>query len=90
MRARCGRCRTEVEIPGPGTFVCPVCVTQNQVRPPADQGLTTVGKEPPRESNPAPRVTCDECSFTFAVGDIDVATCPNCRAEVKVKSEESA
>jgi len=89
MRVRCGRCRTEVEIPGPGTFVCPACGTQNQVRPPGE-GLQGIRQPPLVESHPASRVTCDECSFTFAVGDIDLAICPNCRAEVKVQAEESA
>lgn len=28
-------------------------------------------------------MTCPECEFTFIVGDIDVATCPNCGAEVE-------
>ena len=31
-----------------------------------------------------PKVTCPECSFEFVVGDIEVASCPNCSAEVPV------
>jgi ribosomal protein S27AE len=30
-----------------------------------------------------PRITCGECEFSFIVGDIAVATCPNCGAEVQ-------
>ena len=29
---RCGRCRSELEIPGPGEFVCPACGTRNVAR----------------------------------------------------------
>ncbi|MDH3731190.1 MAG: hypothetical protein OES13_08730 [Acidimicrobiia bacterium] len=34
---------------------------------------------------PAPaltKVACDQCSFEFVVGDIEVATCPNCSSQV--------
>jgi DNA-directed RNA polymerase subunit RPC12/RpoP len=98
MRARCGRCGVEVEIPGPGTFVCPACGTQNQVRAPegtgpgpgtdtAPGGLTVPSRPGSAGENTTKRVTCGECSFSFAVGDIEVATCPNCRAEVPVKAK---
>jgi predicted RNA-binding Zn-ribbon protein involved in translation (DUF1610 family) len=30
-----------------------------------------------------PRITCPSCDFSFIVGDIAVATCPNCGAEVR-------
>jgi hypothetical protein len=36
-----------------------------------------------------PRVTCPECEFTFFVGDIAVATCPNCEAEVRTGSGDA-
>lgn len=39
---------------------------------------------PPLAVNtPLPRIACPECAFTFIVGDIAVATCPNCGAEVR-------
>jgi hypothetical protein len=34
-------------------------------------------------NTPLPRIACPECAFTFIVGDIAVATCPNCGAEVR-------
>jgi hypothetical protein len=30
-----------------------------------------------------PRIECPECGFSFIVGDIAVATCPNCATEVR-------
>lgn len=38
---------------------------------------------PPPPDRPSPRITCPECAFTFIVGDIAVATCPNCETEVQ-------
>jgi DNA-directed RNA polymerase subunit RPC12/RpoP len=32
MIVRCGRCRSELEISGPGEFVCPACGTRNMAR----------------------------------------------------------
>lgn len=32
MLVRCGRCRVELEIAGPGEFACPNCGTRNVVR----------------------------------------------------------
>ena len=29
------------------------------------------------------RIECPECGFSFIVGDIAVATCPNCATEVR-------
>ena len=36
---------------------------------------------------PLPRVTCPDCEFSFVVGQIAVATCPNCGAEVPTGQE---
>ena len=33
---------------------------------------------------PPAKAQCGACSFQFIVGDIDLATCPNCGAEVPV------
>lgn len=32
MRVRCGACRTQFEVSGPGRFACPVCGSVNVVR----------------------------------------------------------
>ncbi len=43
MRVRCGACRTEFEVAGPGRYACPVCGSVNVVRnggaPPPPQNL---------------------------------------------------
>lgn len=38
---------------------------------------------PPPPDPPSPRIECPECAHIFIVGDIAVATCPNCEAEVQ-------
>lgn len=97
MRVRCGACRTQFEVAGAGRFACPVCGSVNVVRgdsaPPPDQGMggyptapaPAMTPEPPPTPAPAPplpRISCPECEFSFVVGNIAVATCPNCDAEV--------
>ncbi len=37
---------------------------------------------PPPPDRPSPRISCPECAFTFIVGEINLATCPNCGNEV--------
>jgi hypothetical protein len=37
---------------------------------------------PPAADSPSPRLECPNCAFTFIVGDIEVATCPNCGVQV--------
>ncbi len=37
---------------------------------------------PPPPEEPLPHVECPDCSHSFIVGKIAVATCPNCGAEV--------
>ncbi|HYJ23883.1 MAG TPA: hypothetical protein VE027_02680 [Acidimicrobiia bacterium] len=44
---------------------------------------------PPPPPGPLPRIQCPECEFTFIVGDIVVATCPNCGAEVRTGAGSS-
>ena len=100
MMVRCGACRTQFEVPGPGRFACPNCGSVNVVReaagaPPSEMGgyPTAPGAAPgagpaqppppPPPTAPLPRIECPECDFTFIVGDIVVATCPNCGAEVR-------
>lgn len=93
MIVRCGSCRTEFDVPGPGRFSCPVCGSVNMVRaapgagpgapPPPGGGLATPPPPPPaRPDPPSPKLTCPECGFSFIVGAIELATCPNCAAEV--------
>ena len=91
MIVRCGSCRTEFDVPGPGRFSCPVCGSVNMVRaaggaPPPGQGgglATPPQPPPPRPDPPSPKISCPECGFSFIVGKIEVATCPNCSAEVE-------
>ena len=97
MIVRCGSCRTEFDVPGPGRFSCPVCGSVNMVRaaagapgaapppppPGAGGGLATPPTPPPpRPDPPSPKLECPECGFSFIVGAIETATCPNCSAEV--------
>lgn len=44
---------------------------------------------PPAPEPPSPRITCSECSFSFIVGAIAVAPCPNCGSEVATGRDES-
>lgn len=37
---------------------------------------------PPPPEPPSPKMECPECGFSFIVGDIEVAVCPMCSAEV--------
>lgn len=47
---------------------------------------------PPPPDEPSPKIECPECGFAFIVGDIAVAVCPMCSAEVptgRVEHEEA-
>jgi len=76
MLVRCGRCHAELEVSGPGEFVCPACGTRNAVRgtaPPQDPfGVPDLGgapagpspfggPPPPPPNEPAPGVTWIVC-----------------------------
>jgi predicted Zn-ribbon and HTH transcriptional regulator len=37
-----------------------------------------------------PKIECPECGFGFFIGQIAVATCPNCEAEVETGIEVAA
>jgi LSD1 subclass zinc finger protein len=97
MMVRCGACRNQFEVPGAGRFACPVCGSVNVVREQAGPAPSNMGGYPTAPgvagapppppptpvAAPTPRIDCPECSFTFIVGDIAVATCPNCGAQVR-------
>ena len=94
MIVRCGACRTEFDAPGVGRHSCPSCGAVNQVTAAPDPGVPPTSTPPstgplgaPVSHEPAVplnRIECTECSFGFVVGDIEVATCPNCSAEVRI------
>lgn len=94
MIVRCGSCRTQFEVAGAGRFSCPACGSVNVVRDQTATGPASAGAYPAAPGAPAPppspapdrpstRISCPECAFTFIVGDIAVATCPNCATEVQ-------
>ena len=102
MMVRCGACRNQFEVPGPGRFACPVCGSVNVVREPTGGEPSTMGgypaapgaapgqpPPPPPPPPPLPRIECPECDFGFIVGEIAVATCPNCGAEVRTGRGDS-
>lgn len=91
MIVNCGRCGTQFQVPGEGRFSCPACGTANEVHrtaPPGPGGgpMSAPGgpgiPRPPAPEPPSPRTTCPDCAFSFIVGEISVATCPNCGLEV--------
>lgn len=96
MIVRCGACRSQFDVPGPGRFSCPACGSVNNVSaapggatPPPGMGAPAgmpgappVPPPPPRPDPPSPRISCPECDFSFIVGRIETATCPNCGNEV--------
>jgi len=105
MIVRCGACRTQFDVPGEGRHQCPACAAVNQVGmtapggpagmapgpPPAPGEMGPQGGQAPAPSGPPPRrAECGECGFAFIVGDIDLATCPNCLAEVATRSDDAA
>jgi DNA-directed RNA polymerase subunit RPC12/RpoP len=81
---RCGRCQTQIEVPGPGRYACPACGTLNDIRPRAPEPGLVTPPAPPPEPAPSPRVECPQCGFRFIVGQVESAPCPNCGASVTV------
>ena len=85
MSVRCGRCATEFPVEGAGRYPCPACGAVNEVRPAAAPEPSLVVPPPVAEPTArSPKATCGECSFSFIVGDVEVAPCPNCGEEVAV------
>ena len=72
----------------------------NQEQPPPDvggypaapgvapPGAPPAPPPPPEPDAPMPKIACPECGFTFIVGMIATATCPNCTAEVETGIDE--
>ena len=98
MKVRCGACRSEFDVPGAGQFSCPACGSVNQVPgaaatqqmppapggPPPGYGGMPQAPPPPRPPDPpSPKLACPDCDFDFIVGQIEVATCPNCGTEIQ-------
>ena len=51
--------------------------------PPGPGGMPPMTPPPPPPPDPpSPRMSCPECDFSFIVGRIAVATCPNCGGDV--------
>ena len=95
MIVRCGRCKIELEVSGPGEFLCPSCGTRNAVRGASDPlGVPDLGMSAPPPAAPDPDdvtwVKCPSCGYRFAVGDVDTVPCPTCGTEVPVATEGSA
>jgi len=76
-KVRCGRCQTQFAVQGPGRYPCPQCGVVNEV-----QAAVDVSRRAPAPRATSPRRTCSDCGFSFIVGDIEVAACPNCGAQV--------
>lgn len=84
MIVRCGRCRSGFDVRGPGRHACPACGTVNEVRAAAAPVVAPPPPAPVYEA-PSPRVTCGECGFSFIVGKVASAPCPNCRSTITVQ-----
>lgn len=100
MLVRCGRCRAELEVSGPGEFVCPACGTRNAVRDAPAQdpfgvpdlggapgGASPFSPPPPPPDEPAAGVTwirCPSCSYRFALGEVEEVGCPACGSSLRV------
>lgn len=91
---RCGQCRTELELAGPGEFLCPACGTRNVVRAPggpapADLGGISVPGGAPPAAPPTGDANvrwerCPSCVYRFAMGEVERVTCPSCGTELEV------
>jgi hypothetical protein len=88
MIVGCGECGRQFEVSGPGRVACPACGTPNQVGGGAAPAGAPGGapRPAPEPAGPPPqRVTCPACEFSFLVGEVASAPCPNCRETVSVE-----
>ena len=86
MIVRCGRCGLGFDVAGPGRVTCPSCGVVNEVK----ATRPVVAAPPPMPlvpDSPSPRVSCPDCAFSFIVGAVDIAPCPNCGNTVTVAYE---
>lgn len=93
MIVRCGNCRVELEVAGPGEFLCPSCGTRNMVRGapatspfgvPDLSGVPGAGAASPPSApvSEARWVVCPSCRYRFAVGEVEEVVCPACSAKL--------
>lgn len=68
--------------PGPVGAPPPGSMPPTGAPPGEDYGGYQQPAPPPPPDVPSPKVECPECGFSFIVGDIEVAVCPMCSAEV--------
>lgn len=101
MIVRCGRCQVELEVAGPGEFLCPACGTRNAVRGRQGAGPLDVPDlgapspfstpaPPPAPDEPAPGVRwahCPACRYRFALGTVDRVSCPSCAVTLSVSDD---
>ena len=52
-------------------------------QPPGYPPASYAPPPPPAPEAPSPKLICPQCEFSFIVGQIEVATCPNCGSEVE-------
>ncbi len=90
MIVRCGACHRQFDVPGGGRFACPACGSVNIVRGPGNAAGAAGAypgeappPPPPPVAAPSPKVSCSECGFSFIVGKVAMAKCPNCGADVE-------
>src|SRR5256885_246129 len=92
---RCGRCRYEFIIGGVAETTCPQCGARNRIPGAPDAApVETAGplgetETAPPEAGPPPDggpkwVVCPQCSYRFAVGDVETVSCPLCSTSVTV------
>lgn len=97
MLVRCGNCQVELDVAGPGEFLCPACGTRNMVRgaPAANPfGVPDLGgipgagtAAPPSSVSEARWIVCPSCSYRFAVGEVEEVVCPSCAARLSLSDE---
>lgn len=83
MIVRCGECGAQFEVSGPGRVPCPECGKVNQI----PGGPPGAGPPAAPAGPPPQRVICPACEFSFLVGEVAAAPCPNCRETVVVEEE---
>ena len=78
MIVRCGRCRSELEIPGPGEFVCPACGTRNVARGGAAPDPFSISGAAPSAGLTVPGGTLPLQQQQTPGPEANWAVCPSC------------